>query len=97
MRYMYMNDFSPFFYGPHTGFFGIVFPLIILVALWTVILKGFALWHAARAGQKWWFIALLVINTIGILELVYLLFFRPNAPYKRAGDKTTETVSSVVQ
>ena len=47
-------------------------PFILVVAVWTVIIKGFALWHAARSGQKGWFIALLIINTLGILEIVYL-------------------------
>jgi methionyl-tRNA synthetase len=39
--------------------------------------KGYALWHAARGAQKTWFVFLLIVNTFGILELVYLLFFRP--------------------
>jgi len=55
------------------------FPIIIIVALWSVILKGFALWHAARGSQKGWFIAVLVINTLGILELIYLIWFRPTS------------------
>ncbi|MCR4333464.1 MAG: DUF5652 family protein [Patescibacteria group bacterium] len=54
-------------------------PLLAIVAIWTVIIKGFALWYAARGSQKWWFIALLFINTLGILEIVYLLWFRPGA------------------
>ena len=28
--------------------------------------------HAARRGDKWWFLAVLVLSTVGILELVYL-------------------------
>lgn len=57
----------------------IFIPLILVIALWTIVLKGYALWHAARGSQKWWFIALLVINTIGILEIVYLIWFRPKS------------------
>jgi methionyl-tRNA synthetase len=51
--------------------------LIIIAALaaWSLVWKGVALWSAARAGQRGWFIALLLINTLGILEIVYLLFF----------------------
>jgi methionyl-tRNA synthetase len=51
-------------------------PLIVVAAVWTLIIKGYALWHAARNGQKEWFIALLVVNTLGILEVVYLIWFR---------------------
>ena len=46
--------------------------LIAVLLLWTIIWKGFALWRAAELRQKYWFIAMLVINTLGILEIVYL-------------------------
>lgn len=42
--------------------------------LWSIAWKGLALWHAAKRNEKWWFIGMLVINTIGILEICYLLF-----------------------
>lgn len=42
--------------------------------LWSSVWKGIALWHAARREEKWWFIALLFINTAGILEICYLVF-----------------------
>jgi len=51
----------------------------MIVMVWTIVLKGFALWHAARKSQKWWFVALLVINTVGILEIIYLIWFRPTS------------------
>jgi len=74
---MYMHDYSPIsgFFGPALGL--VFVPIIILVVLWTIVLKGFALWFSARAGQRNWFIALLILNTLGILELVYLIWFRP--------------------
>jgi len=53
--------------------------LIVALGLWTIFWKGVALWRAARYEQKKWFIVilgiLLFINTIGILELVYLFKF----------------------
>ena len=70
---------SPFGFG----IFGSVFFLI--AALWlvfTVVLKGYALWNAAKLGKVWWFIALLVFNTLGILELVYIVFFLKNGRAK---------------
>jgi len=71
-----MQAYTPF-YSPFTpGFMSIFVPIILVVALWTIILKGYALWNASRNNQKWWFIALLVINTIGILEIIYLIWFR---------------------
>lgn len=56
---------------------GEVGPIFIVGALVELVLKGYALWHAARNSQKWWFIALIIIHSLGILPLVYLLFFKP--------------------
>ncbi|MFZ2484546.1 MAG: DUF5652 family protein [Minisyncoccia bacterium] len=48
-------------------------PLIIVVALiWSLIWKGLALWKSSGLRQKYWFIAILLINTLGILEIIYL-------------------------
>ncbi len=49
--------------------------LIVLLSLWTIPWKGYALWMAARKSDKWWFIALLVINTMAILEILYIFWF----------------------
>ena len=91
-----MQAYTPF-YSPFTpGFASIFIPIILVALLWTIILKGYALWAAARAGQKKWFVALLVINTVGILEIIYLIWFRP----KNVGSIVSETpvnVSSSVQ
>jgi hypothetical protein len=53
------------------GALGIIVALALLLVL---ALKGYALWHAAKRDEKGWFVALLVLNTFGILELVYLAF-----------------------
>ncbi len=47
-------------------------PVLLLLALWTIFWKGLALWHAAKAKQPVWFVVLLLVNTVGILEIVYL-------------------------
>lgn len=49
--------------------------LSLLVILWVLPWKGYALWISAKKGQKWWFIALLVINTLAILEILYIFVF----------------------
>jgi methionyl-tRNA synthetase len=70
----FMDGFSA--HGPlwMLGFiFGFI--VVILAVIWTIAIKGFALWHSAKRNEKWWFIALLIINTFGILELVYLIFY----------------------
>lgn len=49
--------------------------VLFLAVAWTIPWKGVALWKAARNGHKWWFIALLVINTLAVLEILYIFVF----------------------
>ena len=50
-----------------------VSPLILtLIVLWTIPWKGIALWKSARLSHKWWFVILLIVNTAGILEIIYI-------------------------
>lgn len=58
----------------------------VLLAVWTIPWKGLALWKAAKKGDKIWFMVLLVVNTLAILELIYLFFFS-----KENEEKTTKT------
>ena len=48
--------------------------IAIAIFLAVIALKGYSLWTAAKRDEKWWFIILLVVNTMGILELIYLYF-----------------------
>lgn len=51
-------------------------PLMQYVLLvWSIAWKGVALWNASRNSQKNWFIAILIVNIIGILEIIYLFGF----------------------
>ena len=57
--------------------------ILIIFALWELVWKGFALWHASQNKQRNWFIAILVINTIGILPIIYLKFFQKKLKVKK--------------
>jgi len=48
---------------------------ILLMILWTIPWKGVALWRAAKNNHKIWFIAILLLNTLAILEIVYIFGF----------------------
>ena len=50
----------------------------IILITWSVIWKLVALWKCGRNNQLVWFIVLAIVNTLGILEIIYLLFFRKN-------------------
>ncbi|MFH1032568.1 MAG: DUF5652 family protein [Chloroflexota bacterium] len=48
---------------------------VILAVIWSSIWKGIALWRASRNHHLVWFIVMLVVNTLGILEIVYIFGF----------------------
>lgn len=50
-------------------FLGLIIPLVIL----DVALKGWGMWRAARMNKTVWFVALLLVNSMGILPAIFLL------------------------
>lgn len=49
------------------------FPIVmVLLMIWTIPWKGVALWKAARNNDIAWFVVLMVFNTVGILEILYI-------------------------
>ena len=50
----------------------IILPIVII---WTLIWKGIALWKASRNRHLAWFVILLILNTLGILEIIYIFVF----------------------
>ena len=53
--------------------FIIIFAILMLIDL---ILRGIAMWKASKRNQKVWFWFLLIINSMGILPLIYLIIYR---------------------
>lgn len=67
------------------------------IFIWSLLWKGLALWRAAKSDQKNWFIIMLILNTVGILEIVYLFIFCKNKLtlndlkiWEKIGSNTTE-------
>ena len=52
-----------------------VIVLVTIISIWTLVWKDFALWKASKKNHLIWFIVLLIINTIGILEILYIFVF----------------------
>lgn len=46
-----------------------IVPLILI----DLVLKAWALWRAGRNGHPVWFVFLFIVNSVGILPLIYLL------------------------
>lgn len=62
MEYLQMINSNPFILAP--------------VLVWTLAWKGTALWKAGRNNQPYWFVALLIMNTLGLLEILYIVGFQ---------------------
>lgn len=57
-------------------------PVMILLVLWSLVWKGIALWKSSRNNQKYWFVVMLFVNTLGILEIVYITSFQKKLKQK---------------
>lgn len=57
-------------------------PILYVIMAWSLIWKGIALWNCGRNKQLGWYLAIFILNTLGILEIIYLIFFRENKNYK---------------
>ena len=65
-----MGNYLGFYYG--SASYSVLMAVLILLSIpW----KGVALWRAAHKGQKIWFIVFLILNTVGILEILYIFIF----------------------
>lgn len=53
-------------------FFLFMYVGIIFLIVWSLFWKFKALWRAAKRNEKKWFLAFLLVNTLGILEILYL-------------------------
>jgi len=46
------------------------------VLVWTIAWKAIGAWKAARKGHLIWFVLFFVVNTAGILPIIYIFFFQ---------------------
>ena len=67
-----------------------------LLAIWSLVWSGLSLWKSARNNDRYWFLALLLIHTAGILDILYLFVFAKNKlvlvsePVKSGKKKSTK-------
>lgn len=50
--------------------------VLAALAVWELVWKGLALWKAAKNRDTAWFVVILVVNSAGILPIIYLLLNR---------------------
>lgn len=64
-----MNQYNMLFANSGMGW-----AFLLPILIWSLFWKGCALWTASKNNQKGWFFAILVLNTVGILEIIYIFY-----------------------
>ncbi|HCY26129.1 TPA: hypothetical protein DIC38_00380 [Candidatus Nomurabacteria bacterium] len=54
--------------------------LFLILIIWVLPWKAYALWTSARLNHKVWFIILVIINTFAILDIFYIFYFAKKKP-----------------
>lgn len=65
--------------------------IIMIISIWSIFWTAIGIWKAARNDERIWFVAILLLNTLGILEIAYLFFF---AKEKLTLDKIKANIKS---
>lgn len=68
------------------------FWILIPAVIWTLIWKGIALWKAAKRNELAWFIALLILNTVGILEIIYIFLISRKKETEMPSEKQAKEI-----
>ena len=56
--------------------------VLVLAIVWVLPWKGIALWKSARNSQKIWYIVFFIINSMAVLEILYIFFFQKKSTAK---------------
>ncbi len=51
-----------------------VSPIILILTIWAIPWKVYAVWTAAQRKEKAWFVSLIILNTFAILEIYYIFW-----------------------
>lgn len=46
---------------------------LVVALVWDLVWRGLALWKSGRRNQPVWFVALFIINSLGILPIIYIV------------------------
>jgi hypothetical protein len=66
--------------GLIAGQWGIPVVFLVMILIWSAVWKLLALWKAGRKNSLVWFIVLALVNTLGILEILYIYIFSEMKP-----------------
>ena len=79
--------------GEHIApFVLLIVSVLVVLMIWSLVWKALAMWKAARKGDKIWFVVFLIINTLGILDILYIYVFSKDSK-KSISNTNTNTQS----
>jgi hypothetical protein len=81
-----MSDLTGLF-GQLSTQLGVGIWLLVVIVIWSIVWKLLALWKSARKNSPVWFVLLAIINTVGILEILYIYVFSEIDYKKKAPEK----------
>ncbi|MDP4012858.1 MAG: DUF5652 family protein [Candidatus Nanoarchaeia archaeon] len=55
---------------------GIYSSIFIFLVIWSIFWRGAAMWKAARKKQYFWFAAIYLFESLGILPMIYLWMYK---------------------
>jgi len=56
-------------------------PVAICLVIWEIVWKVIAMWRSARNNHPAWFICIAILNTLGVLSIIYILKHQKNKPH----------------
>ena len=65
--------------------------LFVAIIIWSVVWKLLAFWKSARKNHVVWFIIFAIVNTVGILEILYIYIFSESNKNKSSKAKRTSS------
>lgn len=83
------------YYGMMYGFYqhpATFLVLLVLLSVWELVWKGLGLWYSAQNKQKGWYVVILLLNTAGLLPIIYLLWFKPKQKRETPLKASTKSV-----
>lgn len=68
--------------------------ILPIISLWTIIWKGLALWKSAQKKHKVFFVLILILNSLGLLEIIYI-FFLSKVDYSKLENKVSGLLKKI--
>ncbi|MEI6040292.1 MAG: DUF5652 family protein [Candidatus Berkelbacteria bacterium] len=57
--------------------------IFTIIMVWSLPWKAIALWKAAQRNDLAWYLPLFILNTVGILEILYIFVFSKKKDIKK--------------